>query len=398
MSPRYDALIVGAGPAGSSLALRLGRAGRTCLLVDGAQFPRDKVCGEGLMPAGLEVLGELGLRETLEKEGEPFYGIRYRLPDGTTAEADFPDGVHALGLRRRVLDATLLAACEAESNVHVRLGVWVRDLTPPTPGASSVCARVGDEDVEAAVLIGADGCQSTVRAAWGLTPKSPRRARFGVRAHFESDAIQRVVEVYVGGDHELYQSAVGPNLTCVALLLDKDGLAPLQGRLEDGLRDLLRRAAPAGGAYAALAEAPLTGRVAALGPLGLSPRVAHGERLLLVGDAGGALDPITGEGVALSLVTGGIAASVLEDCFQRNAFAVADLKAWTQRRRVAVRALAGFTQAVLHLSRHPARAERAVRNLARSPETFERLLGVASGLRPLTSLRLRDGVALALGV
>ena len=398
MSARYDALIVGAGPAGSSLALRLARSGRTCLLVDGAQFPRDKVCGEGLMPAGLEVLSELGLREAVEKEGEPFYGIRYRLPDGTIAEANFPDGVRALGLRRRVLDTTLVAACEAEPNVDVRLGVWIRDLCPPARGDSSVRAQVGDEQVEAAVLVGADGCQSTVRTAWGLTPRRPRRARFGVRAHFESDEIQRVVEVYVGGDHELYQSAVGPNLTCVALLLDKDGLTPLKGRLEEGLRDLLRRAAPAGGAYASLAEAPVVGRVAALGPLGLSPRVAHGERLLLVGDAAGALDPITGEGVALSLVTGGIAAGVLDECFKKNGFAASDLKPWTQRRRAAVRALAGFTQAVLHLSRHPARAERAVRNLARSPETFERLLGVASGLRPLTSLRLRDGVALALGV
>ena len=140
------------------------------------------------------------------------------------------------------------------------------------------------------------------------------------------------------------------------------------------------------------------GRVAALGPLGLSPRVAHGERLMLVGDAGGAIDPITGEGVALALVTSAIALEVLEGCYARGAFDARALSPWTKRRRAALRPLVALTRVILGLSRRPARAERVVRNLARSPKTFERLLGVASGLEPLSSLSLRDGFALALGV
>jgi 2-polyprenyl-6-methoxyphenol hydroxylase-like FAD-dependent oxidoreductase len=388
----YDALVVGAGPAGASLALRLARAGRTCLLVDGARAPQDKVCGEGIMPSGVAALSELGLLERVAAVGRPFYGVRYRLPDGTCAQARFPKGASALGVRRRVLHEALLDAAEAEPNVDLRLGVWARDVAAPKPGDSSVGLRVGDERVEAPVLVGADGCRSSVRRVWGLDPHVPKRRRFGVRAHF-AHAPGELVEVFVGGTHELYLTPVADDLTCVALLVDGPHLAPLQGRLEAGLRELL-----AGAGYGPLAAAEPRGRVAALGPLGLSPRAAHGERLMLVGDAGGAIDPITGEGVALALVTAAIAAEVLEGCYAANAFDARALSQWTRRRRRAVRPLAAVTRLVLGLSRRPAHAARVVRNLARSPRTFERLLGVASGLEPVSSLSLRDGVALALGM
>jgi 2-polyprenyl-6-methoxyphenol hydroxylase-like FAD-dependent oxidoreductase len=395
---RYDAIVVGAGPAGSSLALRLGRAGRRCLLVDGASFPREKVCGEGIMPSGVAELERLGVLERLQ-ESQRFHGIRYRLPDGTAAEGRFPDGLYALGVRRRELDARLLEAARAEPTVEVRLGAWVRELTPARTGEPEIRLRLEGEELAASLLVGADGCRSTVRRLAGLEARPPRRRRFGVRGHFAlAPGEQPLVEVYVGDGFELYQTPVGPETTSVALLLEEERLASLQGRLEEGLRELLRGAAPADERYGALAEAPLLSKVAALGPLAQQATVAHGERLILVGDAAGALDPITGEGVALGLVTSAAAAGLLEGCFRDGAFGARRLAAWTRERKRLVRPLLGLTQVVLHLSRSPRRAQRAIRNLVRAPDTFDRLVAVAAGAAPLRSLSLRDGFALALGV
>ena len=393
----YDAIVIGAGPAGSSLALHLARQGRSVALIDGARFPRRKVCGEGLMPHGLQALRALGL----EPRGAPFSGLRYVLGAGARAEARFPAGLEGLGVERAWLDFQLVRLAEAEPRIDLRLGTWVQKIELPRPGApragepggDEVAVHLGGEVLRGAVLIGADGGRSRVRTLAGLDAPAPRRARYGIATHI-ARGVDPCVEVALGAGCEIYTTPVGQDLTCVALLTDRHGLATLQGDLAGGLRRQLQRC---GGRGAALAEAPFEEAPRALGPLALQATRAHGERLLLVGDAAGALDPITGEGVSLALATSQIASEVLAEAFASGDFSARALASWTRRRARALRGLAGFTRAILYLAEHPARAERVVRTLAEAPDTFERLLGVAVGNAPLTSLRLRDGVRLLLG-
>src|SRR6059058_463096 len=82
-----DVLIAGAGIAGSALAIMLGRAGLTVELFERGSFPREKPCGEGLMPAGVAVLERLGIADAVG--GAPFYGVRYYAA-GLVAEGRFP--------------------------------------------------------------------------------------------------------------------------------------------------------------------------------------------------------------------------------------------------------------------------------------------------------------------
>lgn len=390
---RYDVVIVGAGPAGSSLAMRLSRRGRSVLVVDGARFPRSKPCGEGIQPAGVAALEELGLGPALAGLVEPFEGIRYRLPDGTAAEGRFPGGARGWGITRGDLDARLLEAAWGSPGVSVQLGAWVRGFERRADG---VRLDLGGRAVEAALLVGADGHRSTVRRLAGLEAPPPAVQRFGVVGHVShAPAADPFVEVYVGRGVELYTTPVRPGLTCVALLVDRDGLAPLQGRLEAGLREALAGAA---GRCRDLARGRLVGQVRALGPLAGQASRAHADRLLLVGDAAGGLDPITGEGISLALCTGASAAEVIDGALGRGDCSARALAPWTSRRRAEVRALANLTWVVLRTAAAPARAERVIRALAAAPATFERVLGVAAGVAPLSSLTLRDGVRVLLGV
>ncbi|MFN3432082.1 MAG: NAD(P)/FAD-dependent oxidoreductase, partial [Candidatus Sericytochromatia bacterium] len=110
-----DVLIVGAGPAGASLAVHLGRAGHEVVLFDKARFPRDKACGEGLMPSGVGALRRLGLFDALEG-GAPFWGVRYHA-GGRQATGRFPQAAgvpnFGLGQRRLALDERLAIAARS---------------------------------------------------------------------------------------------------------------------------------------------------------------------------------------------------------------------------------------------------------------------------------------------
>lgn len=390
---QYDVAIVGAGPSGSTLALRLSRLGRTVLLVDGARFPRDKSCGEGIQPAGVEALGDLGLDDLLRPVVTPFEGIRYRLPDGVEAEARFPAGAVGWGITRRELDARLLRVAREAPGVDVRLGAWVRGFER---GPAGVTLDIDGRTARARLIVGADGVRSGVRRLAGLEAPGPRSPRYGVVGHFAHPATaDPFVEVFVGAGVEIYSTPVKRGVTCVALLVDRQGLAPLQGRLEAGLREHLAAAGPRG---ATLAAGAAVGPVRALGPLAQQASAAHADRLLLVGDAAGALDPITGEGLAIAFTTGPIAAEVIDAALEAGDCSARALAPWTARRHAHIRPLATLTGAVLRVASYPQHAARVVRALADAPATFERVLGVAAGVAPLSSLTLRDGVRVLLGV
>lgn len=398
----HDVLIVGAGPAGVATALHLARVGRSVLLVDSRTFPREKVCGEGIMPHGVARLDELGLLSALEGEGRPFYGIRYRLPGGQSAEAEFPSltswSGQGLAVRRRILDLALVEAAAAEPGLDLRLGCPVRSIRLGD-GERPHSLTLDDDEPSAPVLIGADGCHSGVRQQAGLAAALPRRARFAVRGHFEhaDRGIARpLVEVFMGPHCELYLTPVDREATGVILTVEAEHLERIKGRPEAALREALRAT---GWRFAAtLADAATLSPVAALGPLGRQAKRAHADGLLLVGDAAGALDPITGEGISIALGSARLAAEQLQVAFQRGDFSAARLRPYTHRRAAAVRELAAMTALVLFLSRRRRIASHVVGNLRRFPETFAKLLGITAGAAPVTAVTLRDGLKLVVGV
>src|SRR5262252_5624549 len=100
-----DVAVIGGGPVGATLALLLARAGRRVTVVEKAVLPRDKPCGEGLMPSGARVLAAAGV--DLAAEGFPRVdGVRYRLASGASVRGDLRSGP-GFGVRRLRLDALL---------------------------------------------------------------------------------------------------------------------------------------------------------------------------------------------------------------------------------------------------------------------------------------------------
>ncbi|MDF1663753.1 MAG: NAD(P)/FAD-dependent oxidoreductase [Planctomycetota bacterium] len=398
---KYDVIIVGAGPAGSLLALELGLAGRHVLLLDGSKFPREKVCGEGMMPQGVQILQERGFVSDSLEAGYRFFGIRYTVPGGPKASAYFPSSDilpnYGVAMRRVSLDQALLEQCKKLPGIELRLGVFVEALSWSDKGIP----RVSGGGVEASgdFVVGADGSGSVVRRLANLEGVAPGKTRWAVRGHFSHAprSIERPqVEVIMVNDREMYLTPLSSTSTGVIMTLGQDQLKGIQGRITAALLETLKLSGD--GFCMELSRSELISRVQATGPLGVPAKSSFGPRLLLVGDAAGALDPITGEGLSISLKSSVLAAQTIHGAFEESDFGLKRLRSYHKTRLKSIRELSMLTSLVLWLSQHPQLAHRIIGNLGQQPATFSKLLGIAAGTYGIRSLSPRDACRIVLGI
>ncbi|HVZ88534.1 MAG TPA: FAD-dependent monooxygenase, partial [Polyangia bacterium] len=219
-----DVVVAGGGPAGATLAILLGRAGLRADVYDARRFPRDKPCGEGIMPAGVAVLDRLGLRATVG--GRALAAVRYH-GFGLTAESPFSrTGAVALAQRRLRLDAALLAEARATPGVRVFEEAPVEGVE--LANGRAVGLRVGGEIRRGALVVGADGLESPVRRALGLDGGPGGATRAGVRMHFklaDTGLLSDRLEIFVGAGYELYAAPLPDGELLVAALADQKALA-----------------------------------------------------------------------------------------------------------------------------------------------------------------------------
>lgn len=280
MSRRVEVAIVGGGPAGSSLAIALGRRGVPVVLFEKARHPRLKPCGEGLLPPGVRALERL----TGLPEAPRVRGLRFAA-GGASVDADFQSGP-GLVVRRDRFDAWLFELAAATPHVEVR---------PHTPYRGE----------PADLVVGADGVHSMFHRR--LPGRLARRRRVGLSTHVAGlEGLTDRVEVYFHDEGELYIAPTGDGEALVSALFDYRHFR------RDGLTHLMTKT-PALRARARRIE--FTTPLLASGPLGIDlPRVVDPVgRLMLVGDAAGTPDPITAGGLSLLLTATELAADAIVD-------------------------------------------------------------------------------------
>lgn len=342
---RFDAVVVGAGPAGSATAIRLARAGASVLLADRARFPRDKPCGGGLTGRAVREL-PVDVAPVVEDVVRAFeLRLGYRKRFERRSEAPL-----VLMTQRRRLDA-FLAEQAAAAGAVFRDGVTVDRLTVGPDGAD---LRVGGDAVHGDVLVGADGVNGTTARAAGLgggilygialEGNGPLHSHQRGRATVELGVVPGGYGwVFPKAEHANYGvggwASEGPRLRahlsrlCAAHGVDAAGLADLHGR-----RLPIRRTTAA----------------------------ARG-RVLLTGDAAGLVDPLSGDGIYEALVSARLAS---------EAILAGTLDEYEPRLEAALgRYAATSWKAKLVLDRHP----RAAFEIARIPAVWRVLAGLLTG-------------------
>ncbi|MEU9949847.1 FAD-dependent monooxygenase [Streptomyces sp. NBC_01336] len=327
-----DLLIAGGGPAGLAAAIRAASLGMETVVVEPRASPVDKACGEGIMPSGVAALRALGI----EVSGHPLRGIRY--VDGARSAAAAFRGRAGLGVRRTALHTALHARA-------VELGVRI------VPGKAGEVRqsddRVGVCGLTARWLIAADGLHSPVRRGLGLDGPESSVRRYGLRRHYGVDPWTEFVEVHWSRHGEAYVTPLGDGLVGVAVLGGK------RRAYESQLADFPRLAARLLGREA--------GSVRGAGPLRRRARSRRAGRVLLVGDAAGYVDALTGEGVALAVATAGAAVDAL--AAGRPQDYPAGWARLTRRHRL-------LTAGLLSVARRPATARLIVPAAHRAPALF----------------------------
>ncbi len=328
-----DLVVAGGGPVGLAVALHAARAGLDVVVREPRDGVIDKACGEGLMPGAVAALEALGVRPA----GRELAGIRY-VDGARRVDATFRRGP-GRGVRRTVLHEALRDAVRAA-------GVQVEQR--PVTSVEQRADRVLVDGDPAAYLVAADGLHSPLRRRLGLAAEPARVRRHGLRTHVSTTPWTSYVEVHWAPTAEAYVTPVADDLVGVAVLTDRR--EPLDVLLAD---------------FPALADRlggrPLS-RVRGAGPLRQRSRARVQGRVLLVGDAAGYVDALTGEGIVMGLAQARAAVAAV----------VAGRPAGYERdwRRITWRSSL-LTAGLLTATRHPALRARLVPAAVRLPRVFE---------------------------
>ena len=325
-----DVIVVGAGPGGSAAAHALAQAGLDVLLLEKTSFPREKVCGDGLTPRAVKSLVQLGIDTDegfIRNRGLRIIGGGMRLELPWPELATYPDH----GLVRPRLDFDELLVRHAQK-AGARLQEQTTVTGPVLDAAGrvvGVTARVGLERAErsyrAPLVIAADGSSARLALSLGIAKRDDRPMGVAVRRYFESprhddDMLESWLELR-GEDGSLLPGygwvfGVGDGTSNVGLGI----LNTTNAWQKTDYKDLLARWT--GGMPAAWqfddvhATGPVRGGAL---PMGFNRTPHYSRGVLLVGDAGGAVNPFNGEGIAYAMESGLLAAEVAVQALARPA-------------------------------------------------------------------------------
>ena len=280
-----DVLVVGGGPVGLASAIEARLAGLTVALVEPRDGDVDKACGEGLMPGALPLLARLGV----DPDGMPLRGVSYRTE---TRRADhlFRSG-EGRGVRRTTLHRALADRATELGITRVAARVEAVQQTNSAVTAAGVTARY---------LLAGDGLHSSVRRQVGLERAVRGSRRFGLRRHFAVAPWNDLIEVHWTREAEVYITPIAPGLTGVAVL------GPPRTDFDTAVAAVPELAERLAGVDAVT-------EVRGAGPFRQRAAARTAGRVLLVGDASGYVDAITGEGLRLGFEQAHVAVAAVAD-------------------------------------------------------------------------------------
>jgi menaquinone-9 beta-reductase len=386
---QHDVVVIGAGPGGAATAHYLAVRGVDVLLVDRAHFPRDKTCGDGLTPRALDVLDDMGLLPALLAAGQRVGQVDIVAPAGATTRATIigraGSAAYALVVPRRRLDDAIRARAVV-SGAAWRGGLDVAAVVPDRVGVA-IEGRDADGPVSLRTrfAVVATGASLSLLRRSGLMTRTPPML-VAARAYFEGvDGPADRLQLRFDGAPLPGYGWVFP-VSAIRANVGVGYFAPAWCRRS--------RRITARGAFEAFVGAPAVRaaleRASMIGPVqGYPLRVDFpsastvAERLLVVGEAAGLVNPLTGEGIDYALESGRLAGEHLAELLAADDLSPEALGAYDRALRARFQRLFAFCAGVRGWLVHRAPLDLLVRMAERRADLRAALVDIVLGHRPV---------------
>lgn len=334
----FDLAIVGASLSGSIAAMSAASSGAKIALIDRDNFPRQKVCGEGLSEAGMSALTDLGL----SVPSAAIAGYRVLRNNSKVFLGEVGE-IAGYGVQRTILDNLILTEClNRFSSVTPLLGVKVRDAEQLR---DSVRLRFDNGSISARKIIIADGANSLLSRRLNIGTIVSRRKTYGAGVSCSVDRTPNEVEVVVKNGYEIYVTPVGPRLIKLSFLATRENTSrllrePTFSEMLKELSDLISL------------EIDPKEEVIGVGAIASLRRPAVFGNVMLVGDACESHDPVSGMGMTHAILTGQLAGRSMHHYFGHATDWGVITQEYASQQRVLARRLRGYTRAAHMLIRH----------------------------------------------
>ena len=395
----YDAIVVGAGPGGSTAAAMMAREGLRVLLIDKAVFPRDKVCGDAISKKAVLMLERLGIAERVQaSQSLGSYGITLSGTKGDTLamtyyhELDRPIAPSFTSARtvfdNIVFEAAVGAGAEVWQNAAVegllRENNRVTGVRVKREGGNMV-------EVSAPLVIGADGAYSVVAKELGITQLDENHYCAGVRAYYEGVTgfhEHNHIEVHfldevLPGYFWIFPMANGRANVGIGML------SSVIKKKNVRLKALLQYCVEHPRIRDRFSHARIVGGTKGWGlPLGSKPRTMAGNGWMLVGDAASLIDPFAGEGIGNAMLSGAEAARWAAQARNAGNYSAAFLSGYERDVMARIRSELRLSYTMQKLGRWTWLLNAVIRKASRSPElttVITRMIDDESERRKLVS-------------
>ncbi len=322
-TPEFDVIVVGGGPAGSTVATLLADRGERVLLLEKAHHPRFHI-GESLLPLNVPLLEQLGVKDEVERIGMPKYGVEFVSPAHNKAMTlDFGQAwdkryAYSYQVRRSEFDHILLKNAAAKGATVIE-GVRVTDMQFPAPGRVVATGRDeagGDHRYTARFVVDASGRDTLMASKMGIKQRNPRHKSAAVFAHFEgahrlADKAKGNISVFWFAHGWFWFIPLADGTTSIGAVCPPDFIKARKTDTTSFLHSLIAMA-PA--LAERLADATMVGEAQATGNYSYRADRISGPDFLMVGDAYAFIDPVFSSGVFLAMKGGFLAADVVQTC------------------------------------------------------------------------------------
>jgi flavin-dependent dehydrogenase len=381
----FDLIIIGGGPAGSSLSLLLPENIKI-LIVDKSNFPRDKICGECLSPGAIDIINEIGLEKIFqENHVEKIYGVTFKAPNLKSSTVLYPDNRYGYAIPRIILDKTLIEQAKKRHNITILESFNVENITIEKDFALVKGITKGQKsEFKSKLIVGADGRYSTTAKLLNMYESNDTNNRHVYVATLDNvKDLDNTIELEIK-NHELQYlvSKQKDNIASIAVVINDNNFNKKDLNVNSYF-DLLKQSSFIKNR---IEHSKLETKLKGISLNKYKLKSLINNRLLFVGDSTGFIDPITGEGMYRAFKTSKFASKVIVNAIEKNDFSKEFLSDYELSVLKEFNPIYFFIKTAVFLTTNELVANTIINNMNSMKELGEKIVSLQGAIIPAREL------------